>query len=52
MQYLQQPSLFDITCRLDAFENCDPEFDVVYEDLDREFAHRRLHLDIDGGARA
>ena len=23
---------------------CDPEFDATYEDLDREFAERRLHF--------
>ena len=51
MQSLQTPSLHDITCRLDDYETCDPEFDAVYEDLDREFAHLRLQL-TDGGSDA
>jgi len=47
MQLSQQPSpsLYDITCRLDGYETCDPEFDAVYEDLDREFQHLRLQCD-------
>ena len=45
MPNIQPPSLYDITYRLEGFETCDPEFDAVYEDLDREFAHTRLQLD-------
>ena len=53
MQYLN-PRLYDLACRLEAMAPaCDPEFDAVYEDLDREFAHLRLHCDeTDGGAYA
>jgi hypothetical protein len=53
MQSSQQPgpSLYDIITRLDAYASCDPEFDAVYEDLDREFGHLRLHLN-DGGDHA
>lgn len=51
MQHLEPLSLYDITCRLEGFETCDPEFDNVYEDLDREFAHLRLQL-TDGGDHA
>ena len=36
-------ALYRVTCRLDELSAaCDPEFDAVYEDLDREFAHLRL----------
>ncbi|HWB10543.1 MAG TPA: hypothetical protein VG826_15040 [Pirellulales bacterium] len=46
-------SFCDLTSQLDELlsANCDPEFDAVYEDLDREFAHRRLHFS-DGGSDA
>ena len=55
MQYSHQTlSLNELTRQLEELSPiCDPEFDVVYEDLDREFAHLRLHFDaIDGGAYA
>ena len=51
MTNVQPLSLYDITRRLEGFETCDPEFDNVYEDLDREFAHLRLQLN-DGGDHA
>lgn len=53
MQYAN-PSLCDLADRLEAMAPaCDPEFDAVYEDLDREFAHLRLHREeTDGGAYA
>jgi hypothetical protein len=42
----------DLASELDAMSTtCDPEFDAVYEDLDREFAHLRLQLG-DGGDHA
>jgi hypothetical protein len=56
MQTIPQASssLYDLASRLDRpFPACDPEFDAVYDDLDREFAHLRLHPDAnDGGAYA
>ena len=40
-----QIALYQITRRLEEFPaSCDPDFDVVYEDLEREFAHLRLQL--------
>lgn len=51
MQCLEPLSLHDTTCRLDTFETCDPEFDAVYEDLDREFGHLRLQV-TEGGDHA
>jgi hypothetical protein len=40
-----QNRLCDISARLEEMSPwCDPEFDVVYEDLEREFAHLRLQL--------
>ena len=53
MQYAN-PSLYDLASRLEALApTCDPDFDAVYDDLDREFAHLRLHLDAnDGGVYA
>ena len=53
MQYLD-PRLCDLADRLEAMApTCDPDFDAVYEDLDREFAHLRLHrIESDGGAYA
>ena len=47
------PSVYELTSLPEAYETCDPEFDAVYDDLDREFAHLRLHLEaIDGGVYA
>ena len=53
MQYLD-PRLCDLADQLEAMAlTCDPDFDAVYEDLDREFAHLRLHRnETDGGAYA
>ena len=53
MQYANL-SLCDLASQLEAMATtCDPDFDAVYEDLDREFAHLRLHRDeCDGGAYA
>ena len=31
----------------DMSAGCDPAFDAVYEELEREFAERRLHADND-----
>jgi hypothetical protein len=28
----------------DLSAGCDPDFDLVYDELEREFAERRLHL--------
>ncbi|HWB12756.1 MAG TPA: hypothetical protein VG826_26255 [Pirellulales bacterium] len=46
--------LCDLASQLEAMApTCDPDFDAVYEDLDREFAYLRLHRDdTDGGAYA
>jgi hypothetical protein len=45
-------NLCELAGRLEALAPlCDPEFDSVYEDLDREFAHLRLHTS-DGGSDA
>jgi hypothetical protein len=51
MPNIQPLSLYDIICRLEGVETCEPDFDAVYEDLDREFAHLRLQLS-DGGCDA
>lgn len=53
MQYTN-PSLHDLASRLEAMApSCDADFDAVYDDLEREFAHLRLHHDVnDGGAYA
>ena len=46
------PSLHELASRLETMaSNCDPDFDAVYDDLDREFAHLRLHFS-DGGTDA
>jgi hypothetical protein len=35
----------DLACLLDDLSaGCDPEFDSLYEELEREFAERRLHF--------
>ena len=45
-------NLYEFASRLEALAPlCDPEFDIVYEDFDREFAHHRLHAS-DGGSNA
>jgi hypothetical protein len=47
MQTLQNAptSIFQLVSLLDELSaGCDPDFDAAYEELDREFAERRLHL--------
>lgn len=46
MQYTQtHASLFDLASQLDELSaGCDPDFDAGYEQLDREFAERRLQF--------
>ena len=41
----QSLSDYQLTALLDEMANagCDPAFDAVYDDLEREFAERRIH---------
>jgi hypothetical protein len=47
MLYSHDESLtdFELITLIDAMYDagCDPAFDAVYDDLEREFAERRLH---------
>lgn len=42
MQHSAKTSLCTLISRLEDRAGCDPEFDAAYEELESEFAERRL----------
>lgn len=45
MQHSTKTSICSLISRLEDRAGCDPEFDTTYEELEREFAERRLQFD-------